>query len=395
MEYVKSCLFIDFDNVYSGLENQSPVAARTFAANPELWLEWLENYGALTEDKTPRKVLVRKCYMNPQAFARFRPYFVKSSFQVVDCPPLTEQGKNAADIHMAVDMLGYLDHRIDYDEFIVMSSDSDFTPVLVKLREYDKSTFVVSTGFSSVAFRNSADIVMDQVGFIDILESLQEAGGIEKPILSARKLDEAALAAEIAEFAKGMIKEHGNQIVSAGLASAIRSKYAKAAGIDTWFGKRKFSDFLLGLGIPNLEIDATVPGYVRIGEGAPVEKAPACGGFLERLHQILDVPVLPAETYSAFFEELKAYTSAHAYSLTECSKSLRDAMVKKGFPFSRGAANFILIGLGRKNVLKSAAADVAVYREAFFSNVQGLMDAAQVNYAEDDLRQLRRMLGLA
>jgi uncharacterized LabA/DUF88 family protein len=53
---------------------------------------------------------------------------------VVDCPPLTQRGKTSADVYMVMDVLDALEHKTEFDEFIILSSDADFTPVLLRLR---------------------------------------------------------------------------------------------------------------------------------------------------------------------------------------------------------------------------------------------------------------------
>jgi hypothetical protein len=52
--------------------------------------------------------LIRRCYLNPQSFAKFRAFFILSAFEVIDCPPLTSRGKTSTDIHMVMDILDTL-----------------------------------------------------------------------------------------------------------------------------------------------------------------------------------------------------------------------------------------------------------------------------------------------
>jgi uncharacterized LabA/DUF88 family protein len=52
---------------------------------------------------------------------------------VIDCPPLTSQNKNGADIRMVMDILDALNHQTRFNEFILLSSDADFTPLLTRL----------------------------------------------------------------------------------------------------------------------------------------------------------------------------------------------------------------------------------------------------------------------
>ncbi|KFB73698.1 MAG: hypothetical protein AW09_001037 [Candidatus Accumulibacter phosphatis] len=73
---MKSALFVDFDNVYSGLRRLDPGTADQFARTPTAWMNWLIDSLELPAPTWPgarRRILVRRCYLNPQAYQRFRP----------------------------------------------------------------------------------------------------------------------------------------------------------------------------------------------------------------------------------------------------------------------------------------------------------------------------------
>jgi len=166
---MKSALFVDFDNVYSGLRRLDPAAAERFAYQPSNWVRWLTE--ALeppphAPDTDGRRLLVRRCYLNPQAYQKFRPAFNRAGFEIVDCPPMTSEGKTSTDIHMVLDTIDLLQHEVHYDEFIIFSADADFTPVLRKLRRWDRRTTVLAVGFPSAAYQASADLLIDQDEFI-------------------------------------------------------------------------------------------------------------------------------------------------------------------------------------------------------------------------------------
>jgi hypothetical protein len=112
-------------------------------------------------------VLIRQCYLNPRSFHQFRPYFTRSAFSVIDCPPLTLQGKTSSDIHMVMDILATLQHRTQFDEFIILSGDADFTPVLFQLRANDYRTTVVSIGPAAEAYKAACDRVFTEDTFIE------------------------------------------------------------------------------------------------------------------------------------------------------------------------------------------------------------------------------------
>jgi hypothetical protein len=158
----KAALFVDFDNIYLGLQTIDPAAAERFATDPARWLAWFEKGMPGVEDQASlgvrRSVLIRRCYLNPVArFQRFRRDFTHAGFSVIDCPPLTQHGKNSSDIHMVIDILDTLEHRTRFDEFIILSADSDFTPVLLKLRAYERRTAILTTGMAATAYKAACD----------------------------------------------------------------------------------------------------------------------------------------------------------------------------------------------------------------------------------------------
>jgi hypothetical protein len=169
---VKTALFVDFDNIYLGLKAIDPAAAERFATDPARWLGWIEAGMPSVEGERPRPevervVLIRQCYLNPRTFYQFRPYFTRSAFSVIDCPPLTTRGKTSSDIRMVMDILDTLQHRTQYDEFIILSGDADFTPVLFQLRANDYRTTVVAIGPAAEAYKAACDRVFTEDTFIE------------------------------------------------------------------------------------------------------------------------------------------------------------------------------------------------------------------------------------
>ena len=166
--HLRSALFIDFDNIYLGLQREDPTAAEQFATDPTRWLLWLQDrLPHQVGDGRHRKILFRRCYLNPSQFGRFRPYFTRAAFEVVDCPPLTSGGKTSADIHMVMDILDTLGHATRFDEFILLSGDADFTPVLLRLSKHDRRSAILAIGPASVAYKAACDLLIDQDTFLE------------------------------------------------------------------------------------------------------------------------------------------------------------------------------------------------------------------------------------
>lgn len=165
-EELSAALFLDFDNIFIGLKNLSPEAATAFVRNIQTWLEWFRAGQHSQGNPIPRRLLVQRCYLNPDQLAQHRGAFVRAGFEVIDCPALTSQNKNSADIYMALDIVDLLDHRVHIDEFIVLSADADFTPVLHRLRLHDRITTVYANLVTAAAYKNASSGLIDQDRFI-------------------------------------------------------------------------------------------------------------------------------------------------------------------------------------------------------------------------------------
>ncbi|MGO8951787.1 MAG: NYN domain-containing protein [Rhodomicrobium sp.] len=167
-EVCLSALFVDFDNVYLSLRRQSEEAAGRFARNPQEWMSRIANGGLVRfkshTECTKRRFAVARCYGNPgrklisrggphdpHSFATVRTNFMIAGLEVVDCQPLSSQFKNGTDIKIACDIRDFLEHPTRFEEFIILSGDADFTPVLHHLRSHDRRTVVYAN-------ENTADI---------------------------------------------------------------------------------------------------------------------------------------------------------------------------------------------------------------------------------------------
>jgi uncharacterized LabA/DUF88 family protein len=181
---MKSALFVDFDNVFSLMRQLQPAAAEQFARHPDIWIRWLSNSLALPEPHggaAGRRLLVRRCYLNPNWYKAYRHAFLRAGFEIVDCPPVTSQGKTSTDIHLVLDAVDLLQHETRYDEFIVFSADADFTPLLRKLRRHDRRTTVLAIGFPSAAYQASADLLIPERLFVsEALFAPQESNGTDQ-----------------------------------------------------------------------------------------------------------------------------------------------------------------------------------------------------------------------
>ena len=222
--HVRAALFVDFDNIYLGLQREDPTAAEQFATDPGQWLRWLQEklpldyVGEGAGAQTRRKILFRRCYLNPSQFGRFRPYFTRSAFEVVDCPPLTSGGKTSADIQMVMDILDALGHTTRFEEFIILSGDADFTPVLLRLSKHDRRSAVLAVGPASVAYKAACDLLIDQEKafsfYVDDIDRVQAAGSFDAYTQAAEAQTAAAKAQAQQAALQAAAPRHGFDLES-------------------------------------------------------------------------------------------------------------------------------------------------------------------------------------
>ncbi|NMG67565.1 NYN domain-containing protein [Azoarcus indigens] len=264
---MKSALFVDFDNVYSGLRKLDPAIADRFARQPMAWMDWVVNTLAVPDHMPAgarRRVLVRRCYLNPQAYQRFRPSFNLAGFEIIDCPALTGEGKTSTDIHMVLDIIDLLQHEAHYDEFIVFSADADFTPVLRKLRRWDRRTTVLAIGFPSAAYRASADLLIDQDAFVReaLGASEEDLGlGISMPAEAPAESNGAEILAAATRLIRQTVDESAYPVPAAKLAALVLSRLD---GVDaaSWGGLGNFRGMVEVMNLAPLKVSWEGSGVI-------------------------------------------------------------------------------------------------------------------------------------
>lgn len=429
---MRSAIFVDFDNVFIGLNAQDEALARSFATAPLKWLEWFEKTLPLHEG-TPalgqRRILVRRCYLNPKQFGDYRPYFIRAGFETVDCPVLTTYGKTSADVHMVLDILELLNYEVRPEEVILLSADADFTPVLLKLRKWDLRTVVVAVGPSAAAYRAAADIVVDQDVFVDL--ALQAAGeqrprrtasprprppapepqgGEAAPPTARRPAPRPAPPAEpaarrekdpYAEHLRSLVAAASEPIAMATLAAAFRQQFPELG--ETWGGHSTFKQFVAGLDLTGLEISNASPGHVYDParhappkdalpeyEEAFKAKHPDLEPLARKISQLTDTPFLLPEDYAFVLGAMAEETGPSYETLSELAKKVRDKCREAGIPVGRQTVNFIVRGITfgghRFGKTRDTAGKLA---DLFIQNTATLCSGAQFNLSDKETRLLK------
>jgi hypothetical protein len=257
-----SVIFVDFDNVFSALWVIDGGLAIRFASDPASWLTGLAEMDAVDG---PRRWLVARCYMNPSGwvsapgeqndrlwFYRFRADFVKAGFEVLDCPTLTRGAKNGADIRIVIDALDLLGHRTRFREFVFISGDSDFTPLLYRLRAEDRRTAIVAPGRLSAAYSAVADRVLgfDRIG--TLLGST--SGELVKAADTGESEPENHVSADEQAFATFVRRRYDDARAPLNLSSLSSEVVREIPGAKSsdWFGNGTFRKALDQLSLSNV-----------------------------------------------------------------------------------------------------------------------------------------------
>jgi uncharacterized protein (TIGR00288 family) len=126
-------LFCDFENVALGVRE-----AKYAQFDINKVLEKLLLKGS---------IVVKKAYCDWERYKEFRPAMHYASFELIEVPHVSQSGKNSADIRMVVDALDLCYTKAHVDTFVIISGDSDFSPLVSKLRENNKT--VIGVGVKS------------------------------------------------------------------------------------------------------------------------------------------------------------------------------------------------------------------------------------------------------
>ncbi|HVV71457.1 MAG TPA: NYN domain-containing protein, partial [Verrucomicrobiae bacterium] len=103
-------------------------------------------------------IVVKKAYCDFDRYKSFKRGLHEAAFELIEIPHVRQSGKNSADIRMVVDALDLCYTKSHVDTFVIISGDSDFSPLVSKLRENDKTVIGVGVkNSSSDLFINNCD----------------------------------------------------------------------------------------------------------------------------------------------------------------------------------------------------------------------------------------------
>ena len=169
---IKSALFVDYDSFHRSLKAAHADIAELLAQKAATLVSAIENGDLVTpeaEEGARRRSLIRRCYADPELLGKNRAAFIASGFEVIDCPPLEGSDRNSAAIHIVLDTIDALGHPAGYEEFILLSADTDLTPMLLRLRAHNRSTVIYANDVTAGSYKAITDGMIAEEDFIDLL----------------------------------------------------------------------------------------------------------------------------------------------------------------------------------------------------------------------------------
>jgi uncharacterized LabA/DUF88 family protein len=216
-------------------------------------------------------IVVKKAYCDWERYKDFKATMHEAAFELIDIPHVRQSGKNSADIRMVVDALDLCYTKSHVKSFVIVSGDSDFSPLVSKLRENAKT--VIGVGVKN----STSDLLIsncDEFIFYDDLIRVQKrkipepakSGASKRKTTKTRPKDKMQEGIDLAlETADALYAERGDQEKLWGSMVKQALKRRRPGFNESYYGFQSFSKLLEEAqtrGQLDLELDERSGGYI-------------------------------------------------------------------------------------------------------------------------------------
>jgi uncharacterized protein (TIGR00288 family) len=195
-------------------------------------------------------IVVKKAYCDWERYKEFKAPMHEAAFELIEIPHVRQSGKNSADIRMVVDALDLCYTKAHVDTFVILSGDSDFSPLVSKLRENNK--VVIGVGVKG----SSSDLLIancdEYIYYDDLVRETKKSGRTKRaatPAAQKQKGDsggdkrQAALDL-VMETVEALFKERGEEDKVWGSMVKQALKRRKPGFNESYHGFRTFGQLL-------------------------------------------------------------------------------------------------------------------------------------------------------
>jgi uncharacterized protein (TIGR00288 family) len=222
-------------------------------------------------------IVVKKAYCDWERYKDFKSGMHEASFELIEIPHVRQSGKNSADIRMVVDALDLCYTKSHVDTFVIISGDSDFSPLVSKLRENNK--VVIGVGVKN----STSDLLIancdEFIYYDDLIRSVhrrkpgrKKGNGRkdEEDKAQATRQEKRAQKAfeQVLETIDDLLSERGDEDKIWGSMVKQALKRRKPGFNESYHGFRSFGKLLEdmeGRGMLTLEHDQKSGGYIITG----------------------------------------------------------------------------------------------------------------------------------
>jgi uncharacterized LabA/DUF88 family protein len=257
-------LFCDFENVALGVRDADYAQFDIIKVLEKLLLKG--------------NIVVKKAYADWSRYKEFRPPMHEASFELIEIPHVRQSGKNSADIRLVVDALDLCYTKEHVDTFVIISGDSDFSPLVSKLRENNKT--VIGLGVKN----STSDLLIancDEFIYYDDLVKREKpqrkraAKTTKKSVKTQAKSNDKSPESKkqeawnlIVATYRALLEERGEGEKIWGSMIKQTLKRRKPGFSESYYGFHSFGDLLeeaSSHGILELERDERSGGYIVLG----------------------------------------------------------------------------------------------------------------------------------
>ncbi|MGZ3789005.1 MAG: NYN domain-containing protein [Bacteriovorax sp.] len=228
-ENTNIALFCDFENIALGVRD-----AKYASFDINKVLERLLLKGS---------IVVKKAYCDWDRYKDFKSPMHEAAFELIEIPHVRQSGKNSADIRMVVDALDLCYTKSHVDTFVIISGDSDFSPLVSKLRENNKTVIGIGVRDST---SNLLSANCDEFIFYDDL--VREQKTPRKPVERKTPIKVSGKRQEaldfIVETLEALVEERGEEEKMWGSMVKQTMKRRRPGFAESAYGYRSFRELV-------------------------------------------------------------------------------------------------------------------------------------------------------
>jgi len=238
-------VFIDFENIALGARD-----AQYKKFDIHLVLQRLIEKG---------RIVYKKAYADWTRYSEYKREFHEAAIELIDIPQRAYSGKNSADIRMVVDAMDLASSKAHITTFVICSGDSDFSPLVSKLKENDKS--VIGVGVKN----STSDLLISNcdefIFYEDLVRETRALPSIENLPEKKRELFRLML-----DSLQALVRENYDVIWGSMIKQTMQRKQPYFN--ESYYGYKSFSELLEDaqrLGLLTMKKDAKSGGYIISG----------------------------------------------------------------------------------------------------------------------------------